>query len=82
MIEDILPFVLNVKLPIGEILLLSYLQLWVFLEKIEIQNFFENTQNCFAFISVTKCRSEAVLYSKRMAECPLSPHIKTIAVAF
>ena len=31
---------------------------------------------------VTKYRSEAVLYSKRSAGYPLSPHIKTIAVAF
>ena len=47
-----------------------------------ILNFPENTQNCFAYISATKYRSEAVLYSKRTAGYPLSPHIKTIAVAF
>ena len=35
--------------------------------------FFENTQNCFAYISETKYCS--VLYSKRMAGYPLSPHI-------
>ena len=29
-------------------------QFWVFLKKIEILNFFENTQNCFAYISATK----------------------------
>ena len=32
----------------------------MFCEKNEIQNFFENTQNCFAYISATKYRSEAV----------------------
>ena len=42
-------------------------------------NFFENTQNCFAYISATKYHSEAVLYSKRTAGYPLSPHIKIIA---
>ena len=57
-------------------------QFWVFFEKIEILNFFENTQDCFAYISATKYRSEAVLYSKRMAGYPLTPHIKIIAVAF
>ena len=57
-------------------------QFWVFLEKIEIVIFLKNTQNCFAYISATKYRSEAVLYSKRSAWYPLSPHIKTIAVAF
>ena len=51
-------------------------------ETIEILNFFENTQNCFDYISATKYRSEAVLYSKRTARYPLSPHIKTITVAF
>ena len=54
----------------------------MFSEKIEDLNIFENTQNCFAYISVTKYPSEAVLYSKHMAEYPLSPHIKTIAVAY
>ena len=54
----------------------------MFLEKIEIVIFLENTQNCFAYISATKYRSEAVLYSKQTAGYPLSPHIKTIAVAF
>ena len=56
--------------------------MWVFFEKIENLNFFENTQNCFAYISATKYRSEAVLYSKQTAGYPLSPHIKAIAVAF
>ena len=37
-----------------------------------------NLQN----FSATKYRSETVLYSKRTAGYPLSPHIKTIAVAF
>ena len=44
--------------------------------------FFKNTQNCFAYISATKYSSEAVQYSKRSAGYTLSPHIKTIAVAF
>ena len=57
-------------------------QFWVFLEKIEIVICLENTQNCFAYISATKYRSEAVLYSKRTAGYPLSPHIKAIAGAF
>ena len=55
---------------------------WVFLEKNEIVIFLENTQHCFAYISATKYCSEAILYSKRTAGYPLSPHIKTIAVAF
>ena len=54
----------------------------MFLETIEIQIFLENTQNCFAYNSVSKYRSEAVLYSKRKAGYPLSPHIKAIDVAF
>ena len=57
-------------------------QFWVFSRKITISIISKNTQNCFAYNSATKCRSEAVLYSKRTAGCPLSPHIKTIAVAF
>ena len=36
----------------------------------------KNTQNCFAYNSATKYRSEAVLYSKRIAGYPLSPYIK------
>ena len=44
--------------------------------------FLKNTQNCFAYNSATKCCSEAILYSERMAGYPLSPHVKTIAVAF
>ena len=51
-------------------------------KKNEVLNISENTQNCFAYISAIKYRSEAVLYSKRTAEYPLSPEIKTIAVAF
>ena len=57
-------------------------QFWVFFEKIEILNFFKNTQNRFAYISATKYRSEAILYSKQTAGYPLSPRIKIIAVAF
>ena len=64
---------------LGEASLSLYEKIW---EKIEGLIFFENTQNCFAYISATKYRSEAVLYSKRSAGYPLSPHIKTIAVAF
>ena len=48
----------------------------------EILNFFENTQNCFVHNSATKYRSEPILYAKRTAGYPLSPHIKPIAVAF
>ena len=55
---------------------------WVFFDKIETLIFFENTQNCFTYISAIKYRLEAVLYSKRTALHPLSFHIKTIAVAF
>ena len=44
--------------------------------------FSKNTQNCFAYNSATKYRSEAGLYSKRTAGYPLAPHIKTIDVAF
>ena len=61
---------------------LSAKQFWVFWGKIEIVISPENTPNCFAYISATKYRSEAVLYSKLTAGYPLSPEIKTIAVAF
>ena len=57
-------------------------QFWVFFEKIETLNFFENTHYSFAYISITKFHSEDVLYSKRTAGYPLSPHIKTITVAY
>ena len=43
--------------------------------------FFQNTQKCFAHYSATKYRL-AILYSKQTAGYPLSPHIKTIDVAF
>ena len=55
--------------------------LGVFLKKLEFCLFLENTQNCFAYFSATKYRSEAVLYSKRTAGDPLSSHI-AIAMAF
>ena len=42
----------------------------------------ENTKNCFAYISATKFRSEAILYSKQTTGYSLLPHIKTMAVAF
>ena len=48
----------------------------------EVKCFRKNTQNCFAYNSATKYRSEAVLYSKRTAGYPLSHHVKTIALAF
>ena len=67
-IEDILLFVLNTKRPLSDIWLQSYKQNsfgW-FCEKNEVINLSENTQNCFAYISATIYRSEAVLYSKRM----------------
>ena len=51
-------------------------------EKIGISIFSEKNENCFAYSSATKYRSQAVLYSKCMAGYYLSPHIKTIAVAF
>ena len=38
-----------------------------FLSKNEVLNFFKNTQNCFAYISATKYRSETILYSKQTA---------------
>ena len=50
--------------------------------KLEFQFCQKNTQICFAYNSATKYRLEAVLYSKRTAGYPLSPHIKIIAVAF
>ena len=55
---------------------------WVFLKIFRTSFFSKNTQKCFAYNSATKYRSEAILYSKRTAGYPLSPHIKTIAVAF
>ena len=83
-IEDILPFVLNTKRLLSNIWLLSYKQnsFGCFLTKVRISIWSKNTQNCFAYISATKYCSEAVLYSKRTAGYPLSPHIKTITVAF
>ena len=58
-------------------------QFWMFSKKkTNILNFFENTQNCFAYISTTLYCSEVVLYSNRMARYPLSPHIKGIVVAY
>ena len=83
-IEDILPFVLNTKRPLSYIWLLSYKQnsFGCFFDNIEVLNLFKNTQKCFAYISATKYRSETVLYSKRTAGYPLSPHSKTIAIAF
>ena len=82
-IKDILSFDLNTKRPLRDIWLLSYkhINFGCFWKKFK-SLFFVNTQNCFAYISVTKYSSEAVLYSKRMAGYLLSPHIKTIAVAF
>ena len=56
-----------------------YVPLWW---KNEVLNFSENTQKCFAYISATKYRSVAVLYSKRTTKYPLTTHIKTITVAF
>ena len=44
--------------------------------------YFRKHTKLFAYISATKYRSEAVLYSKRTAGHPLSSHIKTITVAF
>ena len=83
MIEDIQPFVLNTKRPLSDNWLLSFKQNnFGCLKKNRIPIFSKNTQNCFAHNSVTKYRSEAVLYSKQTAGYPLSPHIKTIAVAF
>ena len=35
--------------------------------RVKMSIFFKNTQNCFAHNSLTKYRSEAVLYSKRTA---------------
>ena len=37
-------------------------QFWVFFKKLKYWFFFENTQNCFAYISATKYDSETVLY--------------------
>ena len=82
--KDILPFVLNTKRPLSNIRLLRYKQnsFGCFQRNSEVKFFLKNTQNCFAYISVTKYRSEAVLYTKRTARYPLWPYIKTIAVAF
>ena len=54
----------------------------LFFEQNQILNFFENTQKCFAYISVTKNSSEAVLYSKQTGGYSLYPYIRTIAEAF
>ena len=83
-IEDILPIVLNTKRPLSDIWLLRYKQnsFGCFQRNSEVNILLKNTQNCFAYNSVTEYRSEAVLYSKRSAGYPLSPHIKTIDVAF
>ena len=57
---------------------------WVFLKIFRTSFFFfsKNIQKCFAYNSATKYHLEAVLYSKRTVGYPLSPHIKTIDVAF
>ena len=70
MIEDIIPFVLNTKRPLSDIWLLSYEQnsFGCFWQNGKFWLFFENTQNCFAYISATKYRSEVILYSKRTAK--------------
>ena len=83
-IDNILPFVLITKRPLSNIWLQSCKQnsFEVFFEKIEVLNFFENTQNCFAYIATTKYRSENVLYKKQTAGYSLSPNIKTIALVF
>ena len=84
-IEDILPFVLNTKQPLSDISLVSYKQnnFGCFRKNSEFLFFSsKNTQNCFFLYSPTKYHWEAVLYSKWTAGYPLSPHIKTIAVAF
>ena len=44
--------------------------------------FFTRHPNLFAHNSASKYRSEAILYSKLTSGYPLSPHVKTIAVAF
>ena len=69
-IEDTLPFVLNTKRPLGNIWLLSYKQnsFVCFLIKLKLLIFSKTPQT--------------VLYSKRAAGYPLSPHIKIIAIAF
>ena len=54
----------------------------MFSKKIRISKFSKITQNCFAHNSATKYHSEAVLYLKLTAGYLLSPHIKTIVVAF
>ena len=83
-IEDIMPFVLNTKRPLSDIWLLSYEQnsFGCFLNKLKFWMFFKNTQKYLAYISATKYRLEAVLYSKQAAGYPLSPPIKNIVVAF
>ena len=48
------------------------------LEKYEL-NFFQKTPKSVLLITQ---QPEAVLYSKQLAGYPLSPHIKTIDVAF
>ena len=80
MIEDILPFVLNTKRPLSDIWLLRYKQnsFGCFQRNSEIKFFLKTPKT----VQATKCCSEAVLYSKQLAGYPLSPHIKTIAVAF
>ena len=51
-------------------------------KKIQNFHFFKKHPKLFVYNSPTKYRSEAVLYSKRTAGYPLSPHIKTIVVVF
>ena len=67
----------------SDIWLLSYKQnsFGYFLLKVRIPILSKNTQNCFAYNSITKYRSEDVLYSKRTGGHPLSPHIKIVVVA-
>ena len=68
---------------VTEILGKQFYQFHQFLnKKIENHYFSESTQECSAYISGTKYPSEVVLYLKWTGGYPLSPHKKTIAVAF
>ena len=80
--------------PVAYNLLFGLCNLWIFPNRvyncdmdkyffpIRISIFSKDTQNGFAHSSATKYCSETVMYSKRTAGYTLSPHIKTISVAF
>ena len=77
--------------PISDLVKCTFFQIWLsalsfrvgkIFENIEILIFFLNTLNCFVYIIYTKYCLEAVLYSKRTARYPISPHTSYVRDGF